>query len=213
MKKILFILLSFILLPLLISAAIYQTRESNGTVSFSDQPTQGSRLITPASLKALNTFSLPDIESSSPAPSALNIPSGMPTNIALKASVYTVMITSPSANTILQHSQAPYLVTASISPVLTGADAVRVVLFIYNGKVTDPTQLATTLPGVVNNEGRWQFSIPSLNTGEQLLVVSIVDKQSGKVLGMSSPVLVYYKLPSGPFHVGPVKDGPDMHAG
>jgi hypothetical protein len=198
--KPLFLYLFFLcLLPGLVVATIYKVQEPNGALSFSDKPSKGSQLVMPSSLKTLNTFSMPAVQvSSAPIPGGGN---AVITDNSQQA-VYKIVIKSPASESIVQLGHVPLLlVTATISPPPKGLGN-RIVLLVYNGKVVDSTHISNTVQGVMGSDGAWQFSLATLNTGEQLLVVALLDNK-GAVLGTSDPVLVYYKLPNRP-DVNPV---------
>jgi hypothetical protein len=200
-KKLLSSLLILTLLPGLLSAAsIYKSREPNGVLSFSDQPTKGSVEVTPTSLTHLNTFSVPGSQ----------LPANNTNNTAQTSnkSSYSLTITNPPAEKTFQYSDfsngptpATFPVITTISPPITLTDPVKVTLSIYNGSQIDPSQLAQTLDtGVPNNEGAWEFPLANLNTGAQLLVATVTNNQDNRIIGTSAPVQVYFRAPPPQFH-------------
>ena len=185
--------------------AIYKSKEANGVLSFSDQPTTHSTEVPLTSLATLNTFSVPTSRLAPAHMASLENTNqnGTTTQTNSTQKSYTVNIISPAANTIFQLASAPYSATVTTSPTITAQDSVKPVLSIYNGNIVDQSQLAQTLDkGTLNEEGSWNFSIPNLNVGTQLLSVNVINKQDNTVLGTSSPIQVFYKPPMPMFHTG-----------
>ncbi|MBX9705278.1 MAG: DUF4124 domain-containing protein [Gammaproteobacteria bacterium] len=156
----------FSLLPLTMSAAIYQSTDGNNRAVFSDQPSMHAKAVT---LSAVATANLPAAAAPSPVPTPTTVTQAVPLN---------VQITTPTADTKVWLGGEPLVISATLStlPLKTTAE------LRYDGR-TLMTQAVTT--------AAVHFKLNYHTSGKHTVQIVIKQDSSRDVVATSQLINLY----------------------
>lgn len=163
------IALLLLLGPLVASAQIYKTTDSEGNVSYTDQPPAGSSASEKIELRRLNTTPPPPDQ---PRPAA--------TTEQAAAAEPAVSITEPAPETTIPMGPGDFTVTARAEPPLSGGEMLQL-------------QMDGSNIGAPQAQGAWALS--NIFRGAHELTVSRVNRD-GKEIARSTTITVYVMRPS-----------------
>ena len=162
-----FILLIFLLLPLIVHANIYKWVDEKGTVHFSDQPNPDAEVVI-----------LPETQTYKPIPEVNpELPEVAPPKKTF--SYESVLITQPKNKETINNNQGLVVVSAKLTPALQ--EGHRLNLLLDGEPLGEPK--ATTV-----------FSIQGIYRGEHRLIMQVLDSQQ-QVVSQSEEVIFTMQRP------------------
>jgi hypothetical protein len=163
-------LLLLLVLPFSLQADIYRSVDSNGNVSYTDEPNNQAELIELEELPTYEATPIPVLPvEATPAPVEEDEP--------LKKPKYKISIMSPEQNQSIWTGGGVLTVSVSVQPELNANRADKV-QFKLDGKKAGEPQTALS------------YTFESIERGSHILTVSVVDKK-GNVIKTSKSVLFH----------------------
>lgn len=165
-----YFLVILLLLPLISSAAIYQSADKNGNMAFSDQPSENSKMVELGSATTYDAPQLP-VDKSAPTPD-------QKTNTDNSTQYSLLAITSPLNNsTFRQGGTKPIVVQAKITPALQSGDEA---VLLYDGQA---------LSSVTESSNNLSFTMDTYNVGKHTIAVEI--RRKNKAIKISNSINFY----------------------
>lgn len=164
--------LSLFSMPATSNQTVYQWRDKNGDLHFSDVPRQGAKEI---EIKDPQTFNSNEPSLSAPPP-----PPPPPLDKNKLISYKTVTITSPRNGETLKNNTGIVQVKIQTEPKLRPEDSIQI---IYDGKPQATQQNASSI------------TITEVYRGQHTLKAQIINK-AGKTLLSSDPITFYMQRPA-----------------
>lgn len=161
--------LMLILLPLVTSAAIYQSVDKNGNTTFSDQPSENSKTV---ELGSATTYDAPPLPVEQSTATSIQ-----PTEIDNNVQYTALVLASPLNNSTFWQGGSAIAVQAKITPALQSGDEA---VLLYDGQA---------LSSVIETSDNLSFTIDTYNVGKHTIAVEV--RRKNKAIKTSNSINFY----------------------